>query len=102
MARARALLISPVDDREARAARRRLARKRTRDLDRGQHAEAAVEPAAFGDAVQMAAGDDRPGALARQHDPDVGRLVALDAQLGQLGCERLAQPLALVRPRLRP
>ena len=96
---ARALLVGPVDERDGHG---RLAggRERAQDLEPAEDAERAVEPAAVGDRVHVAAEDHRPLARPGEDGPEVARLVDVDRhrQLGQA----LAQPGAGGRPRVGP
>ena len=90
-----ALLVGPVDQRDG--DRRRAVRgERSQQLQTRHHAERAVEPAALGHAVEVAADDQHVVALAAQHRPQVPGLVLVDLD-GQRG-QRLAQH----RPRLQP
>ena len=59
-AEARAFFVGPIDqaDRDRRAAVV-LAREAAQDFEAGQHAEAAIEPAAVRDGIEMAADEQR-------------------------------------------
>ena len=95
---ARALLVGPVD--QLQRDRGRLALVRAQHLDRGQQAEAAVEPAAVRHGVDVRADDDDLLALAGDRRPQVPGDVALDRGVG-LG-ELAEQPLARRAPVLAP
>ena len=70
------------------------------DLEAAEDAERAVEPAAVGDGVDVAAEHDVSGAPAREDRPEVAGLVGVDRHR-QLG-EALAQPGARLRPGVGP
>ena len=74
---ARALLVGPVDERDGHG---RLAggRERAQDLEPAEDAQRAVEPAAVGDRVHVAAEDHRPLARPGEDGPEVARLVDVD------------------------
>jgi len=95
----RALLVGPVDQRDGHG-RLTGGGERAQDLEPTEHPERAVEPAAVGHRVDVAAEDDGPVARAREHGPEIAGLVDVDLhrQLGQA----LAQPVAGRRPRVRP
>jgi hypothetical protein len=95
---ARTLLVGPVDQLER--DRGRLALVRAQHLDRGEEAEAAVEPPAVRDGVDVRPDHDDLVAFARDRGPQVPGDVALD---GRVGLRELAeQPFACAAPILAP
>ena len=98
-AEARALLVRPVD--EAHGQRRRpLLGDAAQHLDRPEHVEAAVEPAAVRHRVDVPAQQERALRRPRQREPLVPGLV--DFFLRARRHDLLAQPLPRALPRLGP
>ena len=98
-AEARALLVGPVDELDGDGPVP--GGQRAHDLERAQHAERAVEPAAVGHRVEVAADDHEALGVAGQRRPRVARLVPLDRHAGDR-VELGAQPVARGDPRVRP
>ncbi len=94
-----ALLVGPVDEPD-RDGRRPLAGDPAQHLDRGDEVQAAVEPAAVRDRVDVASEQQRPIRVAAQRPPAVAGLVhlGLERQALELRCEPLLGP----GPRRRP
>jgi len=83
-AEARAFLIRPVDELHS-DGRRALRCEPAQHLEPADDAEAAVEPAAVGDAVEVAAHDERVRGCPGERGPDVAGLICFyrDGQLCQ-------------------
>ena len=96
---ARALLVGPVDE-PHRHRRRALGGDPPQHLDAGHDVQAAVEPAAVRDRVDVAADQQRALGGAPQREPLVARLVDLldRAGLRDLAAEELARLLPGLRP----
>src|SRR5262245_18030415 len=97
-AEARAFLVRPVDDGER--PRRAAPLVHAQRAEACRHAEAAVEPAAIRDRIQVAADDDRVRRVARQRDPVVTGRVGRhpQAERGHV----IAEPRARVAPHRPP
>src|SRR6185437_16123696 len=79
-----------------------LGRERAQDLETGDDVQAAVEPAAVGHRVEVAADDDEALGLTGRRGPQVAGLVVLDADavdLRELGAEPVVRLLPFVGPR---
>ena len=96
---ARALFVGEVHDGQ-RDGWRRTAAVAAERLDAGQHAERAVEPAAVGHGIEVAADDDGLGSRAGQRDPVVAGDVGLGAQ--PIAGQPLVEPAARVTPHRPP
>ncbi len=98
-AEARALLIRPIDqlERDRRPSR---AGDATHHLERCEHSETAVEPAAVRYRIDVAPDDQCLGPLALERCPHVSGLIDIHRD-GQLG-EQPSFPLSRPRPRVGP
>ena len=95
---ARALFVGEVHDGQRHG--RRPAGVAAERLDARQHAERAVEPAAVGHRVEVAADDDGLRSCARQRDPVVAGDVGLGAQ--SFRASTVVEPAACVTPHRTP
>jgi hypothetical protein len=97
--RASALLVGPVDELEADGSL--LRGEPAQHLEPRQHVERAVEPAAVGDRVEVAADDHEAIVVARSARPRVAGLVGLDGHAVD-HVELAPQPLARDDPGVGP
>ena len=103
-AEARAFFVGPIDeaDRDRRTAVE-LGGEAAQDFEAGRYAEAAIEPAAVGDGIEMAADEQRFRGFAGERDPAVagGVEVVLDREVGELSIRTRRAPSARCRSRRR-
>src|SRR5205085_7924748 len=102
MPRPHPFLIRPIDDGKRLAPVRRSRCELACALDRREHAQAAIEPPATWDAIEMTPDDEPPGLPTGQNHPDVPGLVAVGRRPGQASTGALEDSFPLARPDVRP